>query len=68
MGIFAFRPWVRRAGLSIVIVAAGATAAIAVFGYVRPSAAFGWAREPFVWAYIGALWLGVAHVRGAGVR
>ena len=58
MGIFTFRPWVRRAGLSIVIVAAAATAAIATFGYVRPSAAFGWAREPFVWAYIGALWLG----------
>jgi hypothetical protein len=58
MGTFSFRPWVRRAGLSIVIVAAVATAAIATFGYIRPAAAFGWAREPFVWAYIGALWLG----------
>ena len=58
MGTFSFRPWVRRAGLSIVIVAAVATITIATFGYIRPAAAFGWAREPFVWAYIGALWLG----------
>ena len=60
--MFSFRPWVRRAGLSIVIVAAAATAAIAIFGYIKPAAAFGWAREPFVWAYIGALWLGGVKV------
>jgi hypothetical protein len=53
---------VRRAGLSIVIVAAAATAAIAIFGYIKPAAAFRWAREPFVWAYIGALWLGGVKV------
>ena len=55
---YAFRPWVRRAGLSIVLVATFVTAAIFVGVYLRPSARFGWAREPFVWAYIGALWLG----------
>lgn len=55
---YAFRPWVRRAGLSIVLVAAVVTAAIVVGVVLRPSARFGWAREPFVWAYIGALWLG----------
>ena len=53
-----FRPWVRRAGLSIVLVAAAITAAIIIGIWIRPSARFGWAREPFVWAYIGALWLG----------
>ncbi len=41
-----FRPWVRRAGLSIVLVAAGATAAI------------GWIGERAVWAYIALLWIG----------
>ena len=55
---YAFRPWVRRAGLSIVLVAACVSAAILVGVFLRPSARFGWAREPFVWAYIGALWLG----------
>lgn len=44
--IYPFRPWVRRAGLSIVIVAAGATAAI------------GWIGERAVWAYIALLWIG----------
>jgi hypothetical protein len=55
---FGYRPWVRRAGLSILFVAAVVTALIVVFVSVRPSAAFGWAREPFVWVYIGTLWAG----------
>ncbi len=58
MGTFAYRPWVRRAGLSILIVAALATAVILFVQIVRPGAMFGWAREPFVWVYIGTLWLG----------
>ena len=41
-----FRPWVRRAGLSIALVAAGATAAI------------GWIGERAIWAYIALLWIG----------
>lgn len=44
--IFPFRPWVRRAGLSIVLVAAGATAAI------------GWIGERALWVYIALLWIG----------
>jgi hypothetical protein len=44
--IYRFRPWVRRAGLSIVLVAAGATAAI------------GWIGERAVWVYIALLWIG----------
>lgn len=55
---YPFRPWVRRAGLSIVLVAAAVTLLIIVMVAVRPSWRFGWAREPFVWVYIGTLWLG----------
>src|SRR5947207_6359533 len=44
--VFPFRPWVRRAGLSIVIVAAAATPAI------------GWIGERAIWVYIAALWIG----------
>lgn len=55
---FAFRPWVRRAGASIVLVAAIITAAILFAVGTRSSFRFGWIREPFVWIYIGTLWLG----------
>jgi hypothetical protein len=57
-GIFGFRPWVRRAGLSIVLVAAGATAALASLLALDSRARFGWLGEPFVWVYLGTLWLG----------
>jgi hypothetical protein len=53
---------VRRAGLSIVIVAAGVTAAILLLLAAGPSSRFGWVREPFVWVYVGTLWLGGAKV------
>jgi len=53
-----FRPWVRRAGLSIVLVAAAITAAILITLAAVPSARFGWIGERFVWVYIGTLWLG----------
>lgn len=56
--LFRFRPWVRRAGLSIVIVASGVTLLIAVSLLVSPSLRYGWFGEPFVWIYIGTLWLG----------
>ena len=55
---FGFRPWVRRAGLSIVLVAAAISTAIAVALVSSPSARYGWIGEPFVWVYIGTLWLG----------
>ena len=55
---FDFRPWVRRAGLSIVITAAAVSAAIALALILIPSTRYGWIGEPFVWAYIGTLWAG----------
>jgi len=59
---FAFRPWVRRAGASIVLVAGLATAAIVLTLTISPSARYGWMREPFVWVYIAVLWLGGLRV------
>src|SRR5438477_8052698 len=44
--VFPFRSWVRRAGLSIVLVAAAATLTIT------------WIGEKAVWVYVATLWLG----------
>ena len=44
------------------IVAALATAAIALTLTLSPSARYGWMREPFVWVYLGVLWLGGLRV------
>ena len=55
---FSFRPWVRRAGLSIVLVAAATTAAMAAALVWRPEARFGWMGEKAVWLYVGTLWIG----------
>jgi len=62
MAVFPFRPWVRRAGWSIVFVAAILTAAIAAALVLVPSARYGWIGEPFVWVYVGTLWVGGAKV------
>src|SRR3954468_3581296 len=43
---FLFRPWVRRAGLSIVLVAAAASLTIT------------WIGERAVWVYVATLWIG----------
>jgi hypothetical protein len=59
---FAFRPWVRRAGFSIVLVATIVTVAIATTLLLVPSSRYGWIGEPFVWVYIGTLWIGGAKV------
>lgn len=56
--VFPFRPWVGRAGYSIVAVATVITAAIAITLATSPSARYGWFGEPFVWVYIGTLWAG----------
>jgi len=56
--VFPFRPWVRRAGLSIVLTAAAITAAIILTLVLSPSARYGWIGERFVWVHIGTLWLG----------
>lgn len=58
MTVFPFRPWVRRAGFSIVAVAASVTIAIFVALAVKPELRFGWIGEKFVWVYVGTLWLG----------
>ncbi|HYI08201.1 MAG TPA: hypothetical protein VEK57_03940 [Thermoanaerobaculia bacterium] len=55
---FPFRPWVRRAGFSIVAVATAITVAIVMALTLSPPARYGWLGEPFVWVYIGTLWLG----------
>jgi hypothetical protein len=55
---FPFRPWVRRAGLSIVLVAGGATAAMIAWLLLEPGARYGWLGERAVWLYVGTLWLG----------
>lgn len=55
---YPFRPWVRRAGASIVLVAAGVTVAIAVALVANPAARYGWIGERAVWAYIATLWIG----------
>ena len=60
--VFAFRPWVRRAGFSILLVAGAMTVILIGGSWLHPALRFGWAREPFAWAYIGALWLGGAKV------
>ena len=55
---FLFRPWVRRAGLSIVLTAAAVSVAIVLTLLLVPSSRYGWIGERFVWVYIGTLWLG----------
>ena len=67
-GVFPFRPWVRRAGASILGVAAAVTALIVVSLVAKPSWRFGWVREPFVWVYIGTLWVGGIRVFAGTIR
>src|SRR5258708_28515941 len=55
---YPFRPWVRRAGASIVLVAAGVTAAIVVELVANPAARYGWIGERAIWVYIATLWIG----------
>lgn len=68
MNVFVFRPWVRRAGLSIVIVALTATAAILFALIAHPAARYGWIGERFVWVYLGTLWLGGLKVFAGALR
>lgn len=56
--IYAFRPWVRRAGASIVLVAAGVTAAMVIALFANPAARYGWIGERAIWVYIATLWIG----------
>lgn len=56
--MFSFRPWVRRAGFSIVVVAAAISATLAFALAIFPSTRWGWMGEKFVWIYVGTLWAG----------
>ncbi|MEA2491897.1 MAG: hypothetical protein QOH21_3689, partial [Acidobacteriota bacterium] len=56
--LFSFRPWVRRAGFSIIVVAAAITALIVAVLVLWPASRYGWMGERFVWVYVGTLWLG----------
>jgi hypothetical protein len=56
--VYPFRPWVIRAGASIVLVAAGVTVAIVLALFASPAARYGWIGEHAVWAYIATLWIG----------
>src|SRR5882724_2377479 len=56
--VYPFRPWVRRAGASIVLVAAIVTVAIVMALLTSPAARYGWIGEHAVWAYIATLWIG----------
>ncbi|HUP50491.1 MAG TPA: hypothetical protein VNA04_17080 [Thermoanaerobaculia bacterium] len=67
-GAYPFRPWVRRAGLSIVLVAAAVTVLLTLAVTIWPSPRLGWAHEPFAWLYIGALWLGGVKVLAGTFR
>src|SRR5713226_7417607 len=60
--LFSFRPWVRRAGLSIVLVAAFASAAIIAMLMISASARYGWMGERVVWVYLAVLWIGGLRV------
>ena len=60
--MFPFRPWVGRAGASIVIVAGLITAAMLSAIVWLPRARFGWLGEPFAWLYVAALWAGGLRV------
>jgi hypothetical protein len=62
LATFGFRPWVKKAGLSIVGLAAVLTAAVVALAAVSSDARFGWAGEPFVAVYLAALWVGGGKV------
>jgi hypothetical protein len=59
---FSFRPWVRRTGFSIVLVAAFASVAIVTLLLVSPAARYGWMGERVVWVYLALLWIGGLRV------
>lgn len=56
--VFAFRPWVRKAGWSIVLVAGGVSAILISLVLILPIEQRGWLAEPFGWLYVAVLWLG----------
>jgi len=64
---YGFRPWVRRAGASIVLVAL--LVSVLMLGMLRTGAfRYGWVREPFSWVYVGVLWLGGLRIYSGTLR
>ncbi|HVR44540.1 MAG TPA: hypothetical protein VMS56_13965, partial [Thermoanaerobaculia bacterium] len=61
--LFGFRPWVRRAALSIVLTAAGLTALVAAGRGV--GGRWGWAGEPAVLLYLAVIWAAALRISGA---
>ena len=55
--IFHFRPWVRKAGMSILVITAVMTVLVIV-ARQTPGGRWGWASEPAVQLYLLALWGG----------
>ena len=65
---FTARPWVRRAGLSIVITAAVITVWMAMTLLFSRSSRYGWLGEPFAWLYMLTLWAGGLKVWSGSLR
>ena len=65
---FPFRPWVRRAGFSILLVAFFATAGLLLLLATDPNARYGWIGERAIWVYIATLWLGGLKVWSGTLR
>lgn len=59
--VFLFRPWVRRAGWTIIAVAAGATLSGLVLFFTNAHEAY-WLREKSLWIYIAVLWIGGVQI------
>ncbi|HVT45288.1 MAG TPA: hypothetical protein VMT00_12965 [Thermoanaerobaculia bacterium] len=66
-GSFPFRPWVRRAGLSILLVAALVTM-VMLAALLFPGARYGWVEEPFAWIYVLVLWVGAVRISAGTLR
>jgi hypothetical protein len=60
--VYVFRPWVRRAGLSIVAVASIAITLLIVTLIANPVTRYSWIAERSIWLYLGTLWLGGVKV------
>lgn len=60
--VFEFRPWVRKTGMSILLVAGALTALLVVLLWASPASRYGWASEPVVAIYLAVLWVGGARV------
>lgn len=65
--VFLFRPWVRRAGWTILAVAAGATLTGLVLFLTSAHEAY-WLREKSLWIYVAVLWIGGVQIVAGTLR